>query len=66
MVGSSFARQRRHLNQSHSQIEQRMKLTRRTTHFADMPKGMTTNEVEAVLGKPDKWQGRIKLATMRE
>ncbi len=22
-------------------------------------KGMTTNEVEAVLGKPDKWQGRI-------
>ena len=24
-------------------------------------KGMTTNEVEAVLGKPDKWQGRIML-----
>ena len=25
----------------------------------DIRKGMTTNEVEAVLGKPDKWQGQI-------
>ena len=25
----------------------------------DIRKGMTTNEVEAVLGKPDRWQGQI-------
>jgi hypothetical protein len=27
----------------------------------DIHKGMTTNEVEAVLGKPDKWQGQVMI-----
>jgi len=28
-------------------------------------KGMTTNEVEAVLGKPDKWQGKIMVYSQK-
>jgi hypothetical protein len=43
-----------------------LKPKRRNTHFADMPKHMTTNKVEAVRSKLDKWQGMIKLATIRE